>query len=589
MNTEKIDNQLNLALSSSQEQRDRTADLNIGYDEEANTWELIVKYSFSLDKIRDELDITVVELMANYAIITIKQSLIGKLSEYQEIEYIEMPKGLFFAVSDGRASSCINQVQSGSNGLFGDGILIAVIDSGIDYTHPDFINENGTTRIVDLWDQTITPGEGQAPPTGYAIGTLYTEEAINAALQETDRATRQQLIPSEDLTGHGTHVAGIAAGNGRASNGVYRGVASKSNLLVVKLGSSVGESFPKTTQLMSAIDYSIKRAIELEMPLVINVSFGNNYGAHGNNSILEQYINDVAGVGRTTICVGSGNEAASGHHASGQLRNGVTDNIELSIAERENTLNLQIWKNFYDDFDIIVHAPGATQSGTITKVAGKQQFTLEGTELLIYYGEPTPYSVLQEIYIEFIPSGSNTYLTSGEWRLELIPKTIVNGTYQMWFPTAESINPLTRFLRPSLDTTLTIPSTAEKVITVGAYDSDKDSIAFFSGRGYTITGEIKPDIVAPGVDIISASIGGGYTTKTGTSMATPFVAGSAALLMEWGIVRRQDPFLYGEKVKAYLIAGARKLPFARDYPNPEVGFGALCLRDSFRWIGVQKI
>ena len=205
---------------------------------------------------------------------------------------------------------------------------------------------------------------------------------------------------------------------------------------------------------------------------------------------------------------------------------------------------------------------------------------------MVYYGTPTPYSVNQEIYIEFIPTLGNEFIASGIWRIELIPRRIVTGRYNMWFPTAELVNPLTRFLRPTLETTLTIPSTSSNSITVGAYDSSTDSLAFFSGRGFTADGEVKPDLVAPGVNIISTSTGGGYTTKSGTSMATPFVTGAAALLMEWGIIRGFDPFLYGAKVKAYLIAGARELPFVSEYPNAEIGFGALCVRNSFAWIGV---
>jgi subtilisin family serine protease len=198
---------------------------------------------------------------------------------------------------------------------------------------------------------------------------------------------------------------------------------------------------------------------------------------------------------------------------------------------------------------------------------------------VINYGEPSPYSIYQEIRLELIPK--NTYLDSGIWTITLLPRRVIDGTWEMWMPAAAARNYGTRFLTPSASTTLTIPSTASQVITVGAYDWATDQPASFSGRGRTWgTDQVKPDLVAPGVDITSCSPGGGYTSRTGTSMATPFVTGSCALLMQWGIQNGNDPFLYGEKLKAYLRRGARKLPAFVEYPNPQVGWGALCLKDS---------
>lgn len=200
----KLENQLNLALEVPESERERTLDLNVGYEPVTNTWELIVKYSSSLNRIRDELEVSVVELAGGYAIITISEELIDRLSDYPEIEFVEKPKRIFFEVEQGRSASCINPIQAPPYNLFGAGVIIAVIDSGIDYSHPDFRNEDGTTRIVALWDQTL-PGN---PPQGYDTGTLYIREQINEALK-LPMPERMELVPSVDTSGHGTHVRSI--------------------------------------------------------------------------------------------------------------------------------------------------------------------------------------------------------------------------------------------------------------------------------------------------------------------------------------------------------------------------------------------
>lgn len=575
MNSEKLDNQLNLALDVDQSVREKAQDLDVGYDPEEKTWELIVKYSGDIRHLEDELDISVVELMNEYAIITIAEDLIDRLSDYEEIIFIEKPTRLSFSVNNGRTVSCINPLQTAQYNLFGKGVLVAIIDSGIDYSHPDFRNEDGTSRILYLWDQTIVGN----PPEGYRIGNLYTKEKIDEALSKSLKQDQLAIVPSIDSSGHGTHVSGIACGNGRASRGRYRGVASQSDIIVVKLGSSIGDSFPKTPQLMEALDFVLKRAIERKQPIAVNVSFGNNYGAHNGRSLLEQFFNEMANVWKSNIIIGTGNEGNASRHTDGTVSGVNPSLIELAVSDFERNLNVQIWKNYFDDFDIEIISPGGETTGRIGRKLGTQQLQLENTELLIYYGEPVPYNSVQEIYISFIHT--RDYINGGIWKFRFTPKRIIVGNYDMWLPSGGVLNVGTRFLRPSEKTTLTIPSTAFRGIGVGAYDGFTDSYASFSGRGFTRDNQfIKPDIVAPGVDIVSCAPNGGYTTKSGTSMATPFVTGSAALMMEWGIVQGEDPYLYGEKLKIFLINGARHLPSESVYPNPLFGYGALCLRDS---------
>ena len=461
---------------------------------------------------------------------------------------------------------------------------MAVIDSGIDYAHPDFRRADGTTRIVSLWDQTIPASRGLSAPAGYFLGTEYDEARINEALAQPTEQQRYAVCPSRDASGHGTHVAGIAAGNGRASEGRYRGVAYESDLLIVKLGNQREGAFPRTTELMQAVDYCLRKAQERQQPVAINLSFGNNYGSHTGTSLIETYLDDLANYWKSSIVIGSGNEGAAATHTAGALGMGQAENVEFAVSAYESALNLQIWKSYADEMAVLLIHPGGMQIGPIRQIQGPQRFTLGQTQILLYYGEPSPYSPYQEIYLDFLPV--RDYVDSGIWTVRLIPQRIVTGRYDMWFPAGGVLNEGTGFLLPREETTLTIPSTAAKVITVGAYDARFGQLAGFSGRGFTGNGQVKPDLAAPGVEITSCAPGGGYTARSGTSMATPFVTGSAALLMEWGIVRGNDAYLYGEKIKAYLIRGARPLGGGRasgllqEYPNPQVGWGTLCLSDS---------
>ncbi len=573
MADQKIENLLNLALSANEEEREKSLELDVGYYPVARTWEVIIKYSGTLGQVR-EIAESVVELSNEFAIVTVREDRLEALAGIEAVEYIEKPKRLFFQVENGRRVSCMTSVQIRPPKLYGTGVLVAIIDSGIDYANLDFRNADGTTRIYALWDQTI-PGN---PPEGYVQGTEYTQEKINEALQQENRTERMKIVPSEDRSGHGTAVAGIAAGNGRGSKGArYQGVASESGILVVKLGTPREEGFPRTTELMQAIDYVVKKAQRAGRPVAINISFGNTYGSHTGTSLLERFIADIANLWKSVICIGMGNEGASAGHTAGTLEENTEERIPLAVQMKETAINVQIWKSYHDIVDISLISPAGVQIGPIPEVIGTQRFVVGDTEILLYYGEPSPFHVSQEIFIEFLPKDS--YITPGIWQFVLTPRKIVTGEYDLWLPSENVLNRGTAFRYPTERGTLTIPSTSQRVISVGAYDSLTFAYADFSGRG-GLEGESKPDLVAPGVDITAPTPSGIYQTFTGTSFATPFVSGAAALMMEWGIVRGNDPYLYGEKVKAYLRRGARPLPGFTEYPNPQVGYGALCLRNS---------
>ena len=594
MADQKLDNLLNLALDATERERVKSGTLNVGYERENGTWEVVIKYSGELEALTGG-KFPAVPLFGGYAVVTLPEDQIKSFAAQPRVEYMEMPKRLYFQVNQGIDASCIREAHEGTvgnrgeakdttagmpvgetAGLSGTGVLVGVVDSGVDWRHPDFCDSAGKSRILRLWDQSALPENGRKPPAGYRQGVEYTGEEISRALALPE-AEGNTLIPERDFSGHGTSVLGIAAGNGRASNGVYRGVAYNSDLLVVKLGQPRENSFPRTTELMQGIDYLVRQALAMNRPIAINVSFGNNYGSHRGDSLLETYMSGAASIGRTVICVGSGNNGNDSIHTSVDVAQNKNARVEFAVSPYEPTLNVQLWKSYADELEITLTAPSGEQIGPLSEKIGTQRHILGDTELLIYYGKPGPFQVTQEIYLDFLPV--RTYIDSGAWQINLRGRRVKEGTCQLWLPGGKILNPSTGFYAPKAEETLTIPSTAAKVITVAAYDSRLNAYADFSGRGGGSLTYPKPDLAAPGV-AITAPVPGNYASVTGTSFATPFVTGTAALLMEWAIVRGNDPFLYGEKVKAYLRRGAQPLPGFIEYPNPQVGYGTLCVAKS---------
>lgn len=579
MDSQKYENMLNLALDVTEEQRENSVTLDVGYSQIENTWEVIVRYSQDIEFLK-EYDIKITYLISNYAILEVPDRFIRRLSDFREIIYVEMPKSLYLTVNNGRRISCISQVQTNdfsvSGGLYGENVICACIDSGVDIFNNAFRNSDGTTRILELWDQNI---DGN-PPTGYSLGTLFTRDDINEALMSENNSSVKSF-PSIDVSGHGTHVLGIMAGNFAENRNNSLGIATKSPLLVVKLNTSINNGFPRTTEMMLALNYVYQTAVKYGMPVSVNISFGNSYGSHDGTSLLETFIDDLSNLWKMCICIGTGNEGASAGHYMHIFKNNEEKRAEFTVGNYETSINVQLWKTYEDEFEFNLIPPGDTNLIKIQNIGESTNIKVGNDRILIYYGEPSPYSQFQEIYIQIIPDSiSAYYITSGIWSINIEALRVISGRIDMWLPDSAALNSDTRFITPTPDTTLTIPSTSRSAISVGGYNSLTSSYADFSGRGYTrLIESIKPEIVAPAVNISSAAVGGGLTEKSGTSMACPFVSGSAALLMEWGIVRGNDPYLYGDKVKAYLIKGAKGLP-GEPIPSERQGFGSLCLSDS---------
>ncbi len=604
MEMQKIENLLLTSFEATEEQREKSPEINAAYDGISQTWEVAVRYVRDLEfLLQDFPEVEREFLIGNYAILKGTREELLTIAEKDEVLYMEAAKRLFFSEDEtvnpgakrrneefrgkkqqnhrelrawqlqgisGVDSICLTREFREEEGIYGEGVYTAYLDTGIDYRHPEFIGENGESRIEFIWDQTKENG-------------FYTHSQIQTAL-ELPAAEGYEVVPQRDLSGHGTHVAAIGSGNS--------GIASRSELLIVKLGSGT-EGTGKTTELMRGVNFCVNYAVERNRPLALNISYGTNYGAHNGYGILEQYLEDAMGYGRNIFVIGAGNEGVGRSHFQvlteeiierSNSQGGDAYEIELAVGEFQQSFSLQIWKEYDTDLKFYFLPAGSTQGIQLQSLSDAVTYSFPGMEALVYYGEPSPFSRYQEIYLDFIPNDS--FLPEGIWKLyiEYVGGETGEentGSVDLWIPVSETLSPQTGFLRPSPDKTLTIPSTATGVLTVGAFDQRFDQPASFSGRGYTwATNQAKPDIVAPGVQIVSATPGGGYTMRSGTSMATPFVTGACALFMEWGIVRGADKYLYGEKIKAYLIKGAGRLPGMSNYPNPLTGYGTLCIKES---------
>lgn len=668
---QKLDSELSLALSLPEEERMRNAVLRSGYDPGSRIWTLLLLYHGSLDEIEAALPVSIVPLLGSYAVIRIPAEKIPALLAFPQVLYLELSRPLYEETITGIAESCMDTVLpvrpgpggslttgdslatgEGGGTLTGRGTAIAILDSGVDYRHPDFCTADGATRILTYWDQTLdydgmnrygvgrifsreeldrlltvapdmaaddgAPGggvpsdppvsvpsagtaapdmtagigtPGDLPVSAPSVGTAAPDMTTDSGAADGGVAGGQTVSapateaplpePSADFSGHGTHIAGICAGNGRASGGRNRGAAPESSLLVVKLKNDADSVFTDYANLMMAVDYVVRFASDAALPLSINISYGSNDGPHDGSGLMERYLNNCIFYGKNVVVTATGNEGISRRHSHVQVSEDTQSAVPFSVAPGENSLYLQLFKHYGDTFTYRLSPPDGSGEILIPGRAGIYRFSLGNNLIRLIISDPTPYQSLQELFLVLLPAASGLSLSSGVWQFHIQAESVVSGSVNLWLPSREATNAATGFLSPSADGTLTIPSTAANVISVSGYDSTTDTFASFSGRGF-LRGPVsdKPDLTAPAVNILSTAPGGGYSIKSGTSMAAPFVSGAASLLMEYGIVQGRDLFLYGEKIKALLQKGARPLPAFSEYPNPSVGWGALCLKDS---------
>ena len=517
-------------------------------------YEVIVKYNGDIYFLEEELGVYVELLGYNYAIITADDTqTIDNLLNYTQIEYIEKPFMLETQDTQSFSSTGITSFKERTR-LTGKGTLLGLIDSGVDYNLPIFKDNDGNSKILYYWDQSI---DGN-PPDGFREGTLYTNEDINKAING------EIQIPISTTSTHGTHTAGIACQ-----------IANEAELIVVRVGRRQTDTFSKSTEFMRAIKFILDKSLELKKPVAINISYGSNEGSHRGESLFEQYIDQMCSFWKNNIVVAAGNNAAKGGHKRININNDENRDtlVEMEVGPNEKILNINIWPSFVDDFNIYLISPTGKSTQPISQDSGLIKNIIGNTRINGIFYPIAPYSLSRRITIEL---KSDTEIIPGIWTLLFTPIKVVDGNIDIYLPTSEGITMNTRFLEPSKILTVTVPGTANKVITVGSYNSRTDVVSTFSGEGDIEDGIIKPDLLAPGEDIVSYLPGGSTGALTGTSMATPHVTGVCSLLMQWGIVEGNDLFLYSQKIKSLLIEYARRNP-QYTYPNDSRGYGFLDL------------
>lgn len=476
--------------------------------------------------------------------------------------------------------------------LTGSGVIVGVVDTGIDYLHPAFQYEDGTTKIIRIWDQTIKGN----PPQGGFYGTEYNEQQINEALQASrGGADPYAIVPSRDENGHGTFLAGVAAGRRvETAQGAFSGAAPDAELVIVKLKEAspylrdwfavqdVTVPLFQSSDVLAGIEYLYNLSLRLNRPLVVLIGLGTNQGTHDLEGRFQPLLMEIAKTAGVIMVCCAGNEGNTQKHARGILqRTGEVATIELKVAQGEKNFILNIWSQVADKLSIAITTPGGESTGLVRarrSEVQEVQFLLEATSIMIIFEFPEFQTGAEQIKVYF----QNP--TPGIWTIELYGDSIVNGIFDLWLPRSDWILPDTVFLEADADVTVTEPANSDAFIAVGAYDITNNSLWSGSSRGFTRTGQIKPDIVAPGVNIYGPVPGGGFATRTGTGAAAAVTAGASALVAEWGIKYGLSVPINTEQAKGMFALGARRDPLLR-YPNQNWGYGILDLERIFRLLG----
>lgn len=477
----------------------------------------------------------------------------------------------------------------------GAGVIVGFVDTGINYTDSLFRNVDGSTRIIGIWDQTNNSdnsnnieNETAKPFSAFSAlyGTQYTAEEINLALNSDNPAS---IVPTRDENGHGTFLASIAAGN-RDERAGFSGAASQASIAMVKLKPAKqylrdfyliqdGADAYQENDIMMGVSYLYFLARKYSMPLVVCIPLDTNMGSHMGMSRLGQYLNQVSLSNGSAVITAAGNETGARHHFRAVM-DADTDEVtaELRVGEREAGFSMELWAENMGAYTVGFISPTGEVAREISvPLRGENTvfFLLEQTQITVYTQIADVSSGSQFIFMRF----ENPM--SGIWRILIRNSLDIRETFHIWLPVRGFISDETYFLRPDPDTIITDPGNARYPITVTAYDHTKNSIYIHASRGYSLSGRIKPDLAAPGVNILGASVSGRRLTRmSGTSVSAAHLAGAAAILLNWGVLNANYPYLNTPVLKSIFVRGAQRNP-ALTYPNREFGYGTLNLYEAF--------
>ncbi|NLP17317.1 MAG: S8 family peptidase [Clostridiales bacterium] len=551
-------------------------------------FDLIVKYRTNTQVLNLFEDATLHIMNDLYAVLHVPvEQFLEKLSS---IRYAEIP--LLFGLTDEvslDATRVLDLRRTAAFNLKGEGVIIAIIDTGIDYTNPIFRRPDGTTKIISIWDQSIHTGPS---PEEANFGTIYTAEQINQALISDDPFA---IVPSVDENGHGTMLAGIAAGNDVEEEDFY-GVAPDSDLVIVKLRNakqSVRNFFlvPETSicfqenHIMWAMQYCVDVARQLNRPLVICLGFGSSQGGHTGRSPVSVIVNILADIPNTGIVISAGNEGNMARHYYGEIDPQIGSNtVELNVSEEDKGFTIELWGNPPGIYSVDILSPSGEYIPRIPPalmVSRVISFIFETTRIFVNYQLIESQTGDQLILFRFENA------SAGIWRFNVYGHGDMATGFHMWLPMGDFITRDTYFIQPNIYTTVLDPGTAIIPITVTTYNPINENLYVNSSRGFTRDNIIKPEIAAPGVNYLAPTLSHTFEPFTGTSVSTAHTAGVVALMLEWGTVRGNDPGMDSGELKNHLIRGARRRANIV-YPNRDWGYGILDIINVFESMRVDS-